>query len=41
MRFEDFHLGTWRTQYQYQSFSPVPVNHEWTWEDARINALLE
>ena len=41
MRFEDFKSGTWRQQYQYKSFMPVPVNEEWSWEDPRINVLLE
>lgn len=41
MKFEYFTSGTYKQQYQYKSFSPVPVNHEWTWEDARINILLE
>lgn len=41
MNFEGFQPGTWRQQYQYKSFSPVPVNHDWTWTDARINTLLE
>lgn len=41
MNFEGFQPGTWRQQYQYKSFSPVPVNHAWHWSDARINTLLE
>jgi Fic family protein len=41
MKFETFKAGVWKPRYQYKSFEPVPVNHEWTWEDARINALLE
>lgn len=41
MKFEGFDPGVWRQQYQYKSFSPVPVNHEWNWADARINILLE
>jgi Fic family protein len=41
MKFETFKAGTWRQRYQYKSFEPVPVNHEWRWEDATINALLE
>lgn len=41
MKFETFKAGTWKARYQYKSFEPVPVNHEWSWEDARINALLE
>ena len=41
MRFEDFQSGTWKQQFQYKSFLPVPVNKEWSWEDPRINVLLE
>lgn len=41
MKFETFKAGRWQSRYQYKSFEPVPVNHEWTWEDPTINALLE
>ena len=41
MKFEDFSPGVWLQQYQYKSFSPVPVNVEWRWDDVRINTLLE
>lgn len=41
MKFETFNAGRWQQRYQYKSFEPVPVNHEWTWEDAQINNLLE
>lgn len=41
MNFKDFNAGGWVQQYEYKSFSPAPVNHEWTWEDPRINTLLE
>ncbi len=41
MKFETFKAGNWHKRYQYRSFEPVPVNHEWTWEDATINTLLE
>lgn len=41
MKFEDFKSGVYQTQYQYKSFLPTTINHEWTWEDARINVLLE
>jgi len=41
MKFETFKAGRWQTRYQYKSFEPVPVNHEWTWENASINTLLE
>jgi len=40
MKFESFVAGKWRQRYQYKSFEPVPVNVEWTWEDATINTLL-
>jgi Fic family protein len=41
MRFEDFKSGIWRQQYQYKSFLPVLINQEWSWEDPRLNVLLE
>lgn len=41
MKFETFNAGHWQPRYQYKSFEPVPVNHEWTWEDPQINNLLE
>jgi Fic family protein len=41
MEFETFKAGRWQQRYQYKSFEPVPVNHEWTWKDAKINQLLE
>ena len=41
MKFETFKAGVWRQRYQYKSFEPVPVNHEWIWGDATINVLLE
>jgi len=41
MNFKDFKAGRWVQQYEYKSFSPAPVNHEWTWDDPRINTLLE
>lgn len=41
MKFETFKAGRWHPRYQYKSFEPVPVNHEWHWEDPTINALLE
>ncbi|MBI5329821.1 MAG: Fic family protein [Betaproteobacteria bacterium] len=41
MKFETFQAGVWQPRYEYKSFEPVPVNHEWTWEDPTINALLE
>ena len=41
MKFEDFKSGDYQTQYQYKSFLPTTINREWTWEDPRINVLLE
>lgn len=41
MKFETFKAGTWQRRDKYKSFEPVPVNHDWVWEDATINALLE
>lgn len=41
MRFEDFKSGVYKRQFQYKSFSPTPVNVEWTWSDPGINTLLE
>jgi Fic family protein len=41
MNVQDYVSGKWLKQYQYKSFSPVPINVEWTWNDARINTLLE
>jgi Fic family protein len=40
MKFETFNAGHWQPRYQYKSFEPVPVNHEWTWEDPVVNTLL-
>ncbi|MDZ7581707.1 MAG: Fic family protein [Deltaproteobacteria bacterium] len=41
MKLETFKAGQWQQRFQYKSFEPVPVNHEWVWEDGTINALLE
>jgi len=41
MNLRDFKSGTWRTQFRHKSFLPVPVNVEWTWNDPRMNVLLE
>lgn len=41
MKFETFQAGRWQPRYQYKSFEPVPVNHDWTWEDPNIHLLLE
>ena len=41
MKLEDFKAGHWQSRYQYKSFEPVTINHEWTWKDPAINILLE
>lgn len=41
MKFEEFKSGIYRQQYQYKDFLPAKINHEWLWDDARINVLLE
>jgi Fic family protein len=41
MKFEEFVSGSYKQQFQYQSFLPAPVNQVWSWDDPRINVLLE
>lgn len=41
MKLETFKAGHWHRRYQYESFEPTLVNHNWQWEDATINNLLE
>lgn len=41
MKFENFKSGVYRNQFQYKSFLPIRINQEWTWDDPRINVLLE
>lgn len=41
MKLEEFKAGEYRPQYQYKSFLPAKINHEWTWHDPRINVMLE
>lgn len=41
MNFKDFQSGTFEQQYQYKSFLPAAVNHDWSWDDPQINVLLE
>jgi len=40
MKLEAFKAGLWTQQYQYKSFAPEKVNHEWTWDDPTTNTLL-
>ena len=41
MKLEDFKAGSYRQQYQFQSFTPSLINQVWTWHDPKINTLLE
>lgn len=41
MKFEEFQSGSYKQQYQYKSFQPAGINHGWSWNDPRINVLLE
>ena len=41
MELEQFTPGHYRQRDHYKSFEPTPINQEWTWRDATINALLE
>ena len=41
MKFESVTSGSWKQQYQYKSFQPSLINQEWSWDDPRINVLLE
>ncbi len=41
MKVEEFVSGVYKQQYQYKSFSPNTINHSWTWDDPKVNTLLE
>lgn len=40
MQIEDFKAGKFRNHYQYKSFSPEKINHEWIISSPEINSLL-
>jgi Fic family protein len=40
MKLKDFKSGRWIKQYQYRSFSPNKVNHEWSLDDDMVISLL-
>ncbi len=40
MKLEEFKSGRYLQQREYKSFSPARVNHQWTWEEGKINTLL-
>ncbi len=41
MNLKDFKAGTLKQEYKYQSFLPSKINHTFTWDDPKINVLLE
>jgi len=41
MNIKNYQSGTYKQQYQYQSFSPVKINETLTWDDPQINTMLE
>lgn len=41
MKLEDFKSGHYEKGNAYRYFVPTPVNEEWTWQTASLNALLE
>lgn len=41
MRLKEYKAGTYKQQFEYKSFSPYTINHEWVWDDPMINVLLE
>jgi len=40
MDFKDYKSGSYQQQYQYQSFMPTYVNHEWQLSDSTLSLLL-
>jgi Fic family protein len=41
MKIQAFVAGQWLSGYQYRYFLPNPINHELTWEEPKLNKLLE
>ncbi len=40
MKIEDFQPGSYKPQFQYRSFDPVPIHRLWTWDSPEIHHLL-
>ncbi|HET9747274.1 MAG TPA: Fic family protein [Chitinophagaceae bacterium] len=40
MNISRYKAGTYKKQYDYRSFSPEIINHEWVLDDSKINRLL-
>src|ERR1041385_2005780 len=41
MQSQSFKSGNYKQQFQYKSFTPLPINRLLTWTDPNINVLLE
>jgi len=41
MQTQSFKSGSYKQQYQYRSFTPTLINKPFTWNDSRIDVLLE
>ncbi|MEX2399957.1 MAG: Fic family protein [Rhodothermales bacterium] len=41
IRLDEYDPGHYVRQSGYEAFIPTPINRAWTWDDARINTLLE
>lgn len=41
MKLNEYQSGTFKQQYQYKSFSPSLINHDWVWDNPEINVLME
>jgi len=40
MNIKNYQSGTYKQQYQYQSFSPVKINYTLTCDNPQINVML-
>ncbi len=40
MKFEAFKNGKYLQQRDHKTFSPAKINHQWIWDDVKINTLL-
>jgi len=40
MKFEAFKSGKYLQQRDHKTFSPANINHQWIWDDVKINTLL-
>lgn len=40
MNLREYKSGQYMQQYLYKSFTPSKINHQFTWDDSKINVLL-